>query len=150
MSDADWTYVTLASNDPEARGTAQEWSNALPYPLYIGSVEDGRMQVACISVTVTVTSGGEETFFVNSDVCMGNQVVGSQNTDSLRRFTVPDTGSTTTTTIEFQNPMWLDAVRSGGAITYISTSITHAKPTKPPASEIIGDTFVTLAFRVVA
>jgi len=139
MSDATWQYVTLSSGDSSNPGISKaRFFNALPMAI---AFPTNHVQVSLVSITTK--NAGSQVAVVNSDCVIGSVMVGSEYTNSLRRFVL---GSGLSTYEPF-NTQWYPAVTTGGTISFINITVTDVDG--KDITTFTDDTFVTLAFRSV-
>ena len=140
MSDADWQFMSVASNDLTTlpTDTATTFTNTFPVPMMFQS---NNVQVALFSLSYFLATGGKNTFFLNTSLVAGLQIIGSDVTNSVRLFTLTDGSGTW----EPQRLQWLDAVTSGGAISLVQVTITDIAGAD--AVDLTGPNLATFVFR---
>jgi len=151
-SDANWVYVTVASDDPNSIYAAlptqlpYSFRNNLAQPVRFPP--EARVQVALFSLSFTYTLGAanETTFDVDSNV-VSQGIAGSQLVNTLRRFTVDDPWATLPQTWTPNMLQWMPAVAND--ITDIELVISRITALTTDATEFTTPTHATLVFRAV-
>lgn len=136
--DTDYQYITVTSG---AGVGSLPWAFTNSLPGFI-SFSSNHVQVALLEVSIQ--TGATKLLFINSDVVMGNVIVGDQSTNNIRRLTV---APSTQVTYEPYMLHWFDAVTIGNTLSQISVTITDSNGTLQ--TDLGGDTYITLAFRTV-
>lgn len=140
--DADWTYVTVSSDDTGAVGDANVFSNVLRVPLRF---DTNRVQVALWSIIYKLAVGSETVYHLNTNLVPANQYVGSSLVNSIRQVSL--VADDTDREWNPQMLKWVPAQLDSDGISLIQVQFSQ-----PDASDATGfkpKTDVTFAFRSI-
>lgn len=142
MLDANYKFVTVSSDDEDAIGDANVFSNELAVPVRFNSP---RVEVALYAIIYNLTAAAETVYHVNTNLVPPVQHVGSKLTNSIRQVTLIADG-----TDHEWNPnllMWLPAQVNTDGMSLIQVQM--SKPDGTDATGFNPKTDAVFAFRTL-
>ena len=147
MTDVDWTWVTISSNDTNSHyaGTNKAFAFKTQLAVPLTFEGQGRVQVALFSISFT-HAAGRNTYDCDTNLCLPTQMNGAQLTYTVRRFSVDKTYDGFQSTWTPNMLQWCSAGNDNFSLAEVELNRLDGSG---DATEFSGETQATFVFRLV-